>query len=98
MAMVDPIGSKLNKVALAPVAPVKAAARVAPAADAKVEAGAASSMVATARDLASTPPVDSDRVARIRKAVADGSFPIVPTTIADRLLAFKLNWKPDEPA
>ena len=48
-----------------------------------------------ARALAASPPVDTDRVATIKKAIAEGRFPILPTTIADRLLAFKLRWHPD---
>lgn len=53
---------------------------------------------AIARELASAPPVDADRVSRIRQAIADGTFPIAPATIADRLLAFKLNWNGNEQA
>jgi hypothetical protein len=42
------------------------------------------------------PPVDTERVARIRKAIQDGRFPIYPSTIADRLLALKLEWNPND--
>ncbi|MGP7794769.1 flagellar biosynthesis anti-sigma factor FlgM [Sphingomonas sp. CLY1604] len=45
-----------------------------------------------AKALAAEPPVDSDRVGEIRKAIASGTFPILPATIADRLLALKMNW------
>ena len=51
-----------------------------------------------ARDLAARPPVDMDRVQRIRRAVAEGKFPILPATIADRLLALKMNWNGNDPA
>lgn len=51
-----------------------------------------------AASLAASPPVDADRVATIKKAIADGRFPILPATIADRLIALKLQWKPDEQA
>ena len=37
--------------------------------------------------LAAKPPVDDERVAQIKKAIANGTFPILPATIADRLLA-----------
>lgn len=95
----DPIGSKpIAKLGLAPVAPAAPTARVAAATTPQVAETAGSSMVAAARELASKPPVDADRVARIRKAVEDGNFPIMPATIADRLIAFKLNWKPDDAA
>ncbi|HSX53700.1 MAG TPA: flagellar biosynthesis anti-sigma factor FlgM, partial [Sphingomonas sp.] len=43
-------------------------------------------------------PVDAERVARIKKAIADGNFPLVPSTIADRLLALKLQWNPNDAA
>lgn len=48
------------------------------------------------REMAASPPIDSERVAEIRRAVQNGTFPLVPTTIADRLLALKLNWNPHE--
>ena len=50
-----------------------------------------------ARTMAASAPVDTDRVATIKKAIADGRFPILPTTIADRLIALKLHWNPNEP-
>lgn len=45
-----------------------------------------------AKALAAEPPVNSDRVAEIKKAIANGSFPILPATIADRLIALSMNW------
>ena len=39
----------------------------------------------------STPPVDTDRVAEIRKALQEGSYPIVPTEIADAMIAARLS-------
>ncbi|MGE7205820.1 flagellar biosynthesis anti-sigma factor FlgM [Sphingomonas sp. NPDC019816] len=45
-----------------------------------------------ARTLAAQPPVDQDRVAAIKKAIADGNFPILPATIADQMIALKLDW------
>lgn len=36
---------------------------------------------------AATPPIDRDRVALIRKAIADGSYPVVPAKIADAMIA-----------
>jgi negative regulator of flagellin synthesis FlgM len=58
----------------------------------------ATGMRQIARDLAGAPPVNSDRVARIRQAIANGTFPISPATIADRLLAFKMNWNGNDQA
>ena len=34
----------------------------------------------------------------LRKAIADGRFPLSPATIADRLIALKLDWNSHEPA
>ena len=58
----------------------------------------ATSLRGMARDLAAAPPVDTDRVSRIRQAIANGTFPISPATIADRLLAFKMNWNGNDQA
>lgn len=52
----------------------------------------------TAAAMSASPPVDTDRVATIRKAIADGRFPLSPATIADRLIALKLDWNSNEPA
>lgn len=41
-------------------------------------------------------PIDHERVARIRSAIRNGTFPIYPATIADRLLALKLEWNPHD--
>ena len=48
--------------------------------------------------LAGKPPIDEARVAEIKKAIANGTFPISPATIADRLLAFKMNWNGNDQA
>ena len=53
---------------------------------------ATSVSIALSKTLAATPPVDVNRVAEIRRAIADGTFPILPATIADRMLALKLDW------
>lgn len=45
-----------------------------------------------ARNLAAQPPVNMDRVAEIKKAIANGDFPILPATIADQMIALKLEW------
>ena len=37
--------------------------------------------------LAAEPPVDTDRVTTIRTAIANGTYPINPTEIADALIA-----------
>jgi negative regulator of flagellin synthesis FlgM len=93
--MVDPIGFKptqivdrrLTQVAVAE--PVQASQPVA----ATPATGAEVSTLQSARiEMAEAAPVDAERVARIRKAIEEGRFPLVPSTIADRLLALKMDW------
>lgn len=99
--MTDPVGPKAVSAIdrrIAPVAPVAPA----PAAQASVQASAVradpSTLQALTQPLTAQPPVDVERVAKIKKAIQDGNFPLVPSTVADRLLALKLQWKPNEPA
>jgi negative regulator of flagellin synthesis FlgM len=51
-----------------------------------------------AAELSARPPVDADRVSQIKRAIATGTFPILPATIADRLLAVRYEWMNDEQA
>lgn len=98
--MVDPVGIKAAASIdrrLAPVAPVSAVQR-AQAAVQNAATPATSSLQALTQPAAATPPVDVDRVAKIKQAIQDGKFPLIPTTIADRLIALKLEWNPNEPA
>jgi negative regulator of flagellin synthesis FlgM len=60
-----------------------AAAVPAPAAGISVE-------IAAALDTA-TPPVDAERVEQIRAALRDGSYPLVPTKIADAMIAAQVS-------
>ena len=41
---------------------------------------------------AGEPPVDSDRVAEIRAALKDGSYPLVPAKIADAMIAARVGF------
>lgn len=96
--MVDQIGWKgaapvarsgvSTAVSTAATVPIRAA-EVTPAADVAQTEG-------LARQLAAQPPVDAERVAKIKAAIAAGKFPILPSTIADRLLALKLEWNGSE--
>lgn len=54
------------------------------ASDAGVSVEADSALAAT------TPPVDAERVAEIRRAIEDGSYPVIPTRIADAMIAARL--------
>lgn len=40
----------------------------------------------------SQPPVDTDRVSEIRKALRDGTYPLVPTRIADAIIAARVGF------
>ncbi len=55
----------------------------------------ASQATSVAQQLSATAPLDMERVSKIKRAIADGSFPILPSTIADRLLALRLEWSPN---
>lgn len=79
--------------ATAPVAAVQAGST--PAAAARTGVAALSGVT---QALSASPPVDVERVAKIRKAIQDGKFPILPATIADRLIALKMQWNPNEAA
>lgn len=105
--MVDSIGSKVStppvdrRVAPVAAAPSAQAAQVvATAKDQTSRATQAQAQSATvlAQSMAAEAPVDMDRVMKIKKAVEDGRFPIYPATIADRLLALKMQWTPNDPA
>ncbi|WP_326523266.1 flagellar biosynthesis anti-sigma factor FlgM [Sphingomonas sp.] len=98
--MVDPVGIKTVSASrpLAAVAPASAVQVPQPATQQVQAQAAPSSLQALTKPAASAPPVDVERVAKIKKAIQDGSFPLIPSTIADRLLALKLEWNPNEPA
>lgn len=40
---------------------------------------------------AATPPVDAERVKQIRDAVRDGTYPLVPSKIADAMIAAQVS-------
>ena len=89
--MVESIGPRLvsseTKVprVTAPRPVTNAAPSVAPQGDTTALGG-------VARSLAKAPPVDTDRVALVRRAIERGDFPILPATIADRMIALRYDW------
>lgn len=90
--MVDPIGAKpVQAVGVRGITQLVAAPRL---------TGGRSSVAepTVLRDLSSAPPVDVERVARIRKAVEEGRFPFSPATIADNLLALRFEWTANDQA
>lgn len=68
-----------------PAAPVTAAKDPTPQ-------SAAPQIAALAKAMASSAPVDTDRVAEIKQALANGTFPILPATIADQMMALRYDW------
>ena len=46
---------------------------------------------ATASADVASPPVDAERVRQIRQALQDGSYPLVPTKIADAMIAAQVS-------
>ena len=98
--MVDQVGGKPFTVGDRGVGRVERAAPARPvSAPVRAEAAApASGLRLAATELAAAPPVDAERVARIRKAVAEGKFPLSPATIADSLIALKFEWTRNDQA
>ncbi len=95
--MVDPVGFKPASIADRRLTPVTPAAPV-KAADGATQAAQTSTAAALTQSAAASAPVDVERVSRIKKAIEDGHFPLVPSTVADRLLALKLQWNPNDKA
>jgi len=92
--VVNPIGTRPVTGSDRVVAPVARAA--APVAVETPTRSVDTQLAAVASEAAASPPIDQERVARIRDAVRKGSFPIYPTQIADRLIALKYEWKPHD--
>lgn len=65
----------------APAAPQGSSA---PASGVRIEVGAA---IDTSQS-----PIDKDRVAEIREALKDGSYPLVPAEIADAIIAAQISF------
>ncbi|TPG41093.1 flagellar biosynthesis anti-sigma factor FlgM [Sphingomonas koreensis] len=90
--MVDPVGAKpvssLDR-RIAPVAPSAAAAAADPVTETPLRAA---SVASVAHDAAVAAPIDQDRVAALRAAIAAGSYRIDPETVADRLIGHQHEW------
>lgn len=68
----------------------QSAARVAGPAPVQAEASAAQPAevpVSTVASAGAEPPIDHDRVDEIRRAIETGRYPVVPTRIADAMIA-----------
>lgn len=66
-------------------------ARAVPAAPASPAAAPGISLEVSAANAAATPPVDAERVAQIRAALRDGSYPLVPAKIVDAMIAAQVS-------
>ncbi len=68
----------------------KARAASAVSADAPVQGGAGSASTPASRIAAEGAPVDMDRVAAIKEAIASGNYPVDANRIAERMIALDL--------
>ncbi|WP_010184717.1 flagellar biosynthesis anti-sigma factor FlgM [Sphingomonas sp. PAMC 26605] len=93
--MVEAIGSKAGTSHDRLVVPVAAAAKPATVADRPSDAVVQQrDLSAIAFDFGAPTPAQQARVEEVRRAVRNGTYPITPETIADRMLALKLYWNP----
>lgn len=68
-------------------APAQSAAQSLAATAIRPQVGAAPAVETSAALDAGAAPVDTDRVAQIRHAVESGNYPVIPTRIADAMIA-----------
>lgn len=95
--MVDAIGSKAVTPHDRLVVPVAAAAKPAATVERRSDAVAQQrELSAIAFDFGKPSAAETERVDEVRRAVRNGTYPIKPETIADRMLALKLYWSPNK--
>lgn len=93
--MVEPVGSKLVSPFSGHIAPVAAGAatlHIRQVADQRDSAAEASSVAEAARRAAAQPPIDHDRIAVLRAAIASGDYRPAPQAIADKMLGAMQEW------
>lgn len=95
--MIEPVGQKIAGTVREPrLQKVESATAAAKPAAVTADITQTDKAIAEAADLkremAVKPPVDEDRVQVIKRAIAEGRFPVQPAKIADRLIAFQLGW------
>ena len=95
--MVESIGSMTGRAGVSPVAAVQRTAKAAPVAEAATvtkqsPTDATQAPGALASAMAAEPPVNADRVQQIKTALANGTFPLSPSTIADQFIALRYDW------
>ncbi|TPG48266.1 flagellar biosynthesis anti-sigma factor FlgM [Sphingomonas glacialis] len=95
--MVDAIGSKAVTSHDRLVVPVAAATKPAATTERTSDAVAKQhDLSAIAFDFGEPSAAETERVDAVRRAVRNGTYPITPETIADRMLALKLYWNPNK--
>uniref|UniRef100_UPI0035CB7D35 flagellar biosynthesis anti-sigma factor FlgM n=1 Tax=uncultured Sphingomonas sp. TaxID=158754 RepID=UPI0035CB7D35 len=93
--MVDAIGPKAVIPQDRQIVPVAAAAAPAPTTSRPSDTAAKQlELSAIAFDFGKPTPAQEARVEEVRRAVRNGTYPIITETIADRMLALKLYWSP----
>lgn len=94
--MVEPLGTKpvltVDRTTVTRVEGPLPTPRVAASPAGPGTTAASSQVAAQASAAAAAPPVQTDRVAEIKRAIANGTFPILPAKIADAMIALKLDW------
>lgn len=90
--MIEPIGIKPGVVTDRRAASTDRVSAVVPINPARPSAIAETGARVVTAQLAASAPVDLDRVQTIRRAIAEGRFPIAPADIADRLIAAHHDW------
>lgn len=94
--MIEAVSNSTIKASDLRVASVQRPMAPAPVAETASAAKPATAPVAAPGSLASSmaaePPVDASRVQEIKTALANGTFPLSPSTIADQFIALKLDW------
>ncbi|MCW1382986.1 flagellar biosynthesis anti-sigma factor FlgM [Novosphingobium sp. KCTC 2891] len=78
-----PVGAVQAKTVVAPAAPSAEPVKAATAQSASAAPQVETSDAVKAGDA----PVDAERVAKIRRAIEDGHYPVIPTRIADAMIA-----------
>lgn len=66
-------------------------ARARPATAGSTTGGPGISVEVTGSSEVGTPPVDAERIAQIRAALRDGSYPLVPAKIVDAMIAAQVS-------
>ena len=89
--MIKSVGGQIG--AAIDAAQLRAGGRIKPAdllSSSDMSEASGASPTPAARMAALGAPIDSDRIAEIRAAIASGNYPVDPARIADRMLALDL--------